>query len=62
MSVDPKPLYMNKTLLVSVLGIFCAALSPAQTPSPVAAQRALLDQYCVGCHSQKLKTGGFARA
>ena len=59
MSVDPKPLYMNKTLLISVLGIFCAALSPAQTPSPVAAQRALLDQYCVGCHSQKLKTGGF---
>jgi mono/diheme cytochrome c family protein len=27
---------------------------------PVAAQRALLDQYCVGCHNQKAKTGGLA--
>jgi mono/diheme cytochrome c family protein len=36
----------------------------AQTPNPpsqvtdAAAERALLDQYCVTCHNQKLKTGG----
>src|SRR5580704_8037293 len=33
------------------------AQSPT-TPLPVASQRALLDQYCVTCHNQKLKTGG----
>ena len=27
-----------------------------QTASP---QRALINQYCVGCHNDKLKTGGF---
>src|SRR5438093_13337328 len=30
--------------------------STATTPAP----RALLDQYCVTCHNQKLKTGGLA--
>ncbi len=35
--------------------------APSQAPSEVtnaAAERALLDQYCVTCHNQKLKTGG----
>ena len=31
--------------------------SPA---TPAAAERALLDRYCVTCHNQKLKTGGLA--
>jgi cytochrome c551/c552 len=39
--------------------LFVAAMAPsaalAQTPFP---QRAVLDQYCVTCHNQKLKTAG----
>jgi len=31
---------------------------PANTQSSAAAQRALLDRYCVGCHSQRAKTAG----
>jgi uncharacterized protein DUF1592/uncharacterized protein DUF1588/uncharacterized protein DUF1585/uncharacterized protein DUF1587/uncharacterized protein DUF1595/cytochrome c len=30
----------------------------AATPPSLSAQRALLDQYCVTCHNQRLKTGG----
>src|SRR5262247_1449119 len=29
-----------------------------QGTAPTAAQRALLDQYCVSCHNQQLKTAG----
>ena len=29
-------------------------------PADVAAQRAVLDKYCVGCHNTRLKTGGLA--
>src|SRR5687768_6978259 len=34
--------------------------SPTQQagPNPTAAQRALLDQYCVTCHNQQVKTAG----
>ena len=28
--------------------------------TPVSPQRALLDQYCLGCHSDRLKSGGLA--
>ena len=28
------------------------------TANPTAAQRAMLDQYCVTCHNQQLKTAG----
>ena len=50
---------MTKPLFITALGVVAASLCQAQAPAPLAAQRALLDQYCVGCHSQKLKTGGF---
>src|SRR5688572_2689056 len=42
------------------------ALDPQRTatrpslPADVAAQRAVLDKYCVGCHNTRLKTGGLA--
>jgi cytochrome c551/c552 len=36
---------------------FCAAIANAQTAA-LSAQRAVLDQYCVACHNQKLKTAG----
>jgi cytochrome c551/c552 len=42
-------------LIGAVLGI--AQLSQSQQPTP-APERALLDRYCVGCHSAALKSGG----
>ena len=33
---------------------------PAATASTVAAQRAVIDQYCIGCHNEKTKNGGLA--
>src|SRR4051812_35798497 len=44
-----------------------AASPPSQLPAAVpvapavtASNRAVLDQYCVNCHSQRLKTGGLS--
>jgi len=52
------------TVLLIAGGFFAL---PAQQPQPVgerppvaSAQRALINQYCVGCHSTKLKSGGLA--
>ena len=33
---------------------------PAPLPAAVAPQRASLDRYCVGCHNDRVKTGGLA--
>jgi hypothetical protein len=41
-----------------VIFLFAAAMAHAQTASPLGSQRAVLDQYCVTCHNQKLKTAG----
>ena len=55
------------SILVSMVFLACATMAvprtakQAQQPataSPTAAQRALLDQYCVTCHNQQLKTAG----
>ena len=68
---------MYKRLLVGVcLTVTSVAFVRGQTPraqrpaTPAAvaavpdasAQRALLDQYCVTCHNQKLKTAKIGRA
>jgi mono/diheme cytochrome c family protein len=65
---------MKKKILVFSLVILSALLSYAQTapqqPRPaaapaattVAAQKALIDQYCVTCHSDALKRGGISLA
>ena len=48
-------------LLVSATMAVPRTTKQAQQPataSPTAAQRALLDQYCVTCHNQQLKTAG----
>jgi len=37
-----------------------ARSSPAVTPASPAAARALLDKYCVGCHSNRLKTANLS--
>jgi mono/diheme cytochrome c family protein len=54
---------MKRFLPIFALAIFFAGLSPHQAGGQQAAtsaetQKALLSQYCVTCHSQKLKTGG----
>src|SRR5262245_62103145 len=59
-----------KRLLVCGVGLMSAVLvfgqtprvqqrSAGPTPTP-AAQRAVLDQYCVTCHNEKTKTAGLA--
>ena len=37
-----------------------APAAAQQTPDKGAAERALLNRYCVTCHNDKLKTGGLA--
>jgi mono/diheme cytochrome c family protein len=55
-----------RTAIATVAVLFCLAPSApapkAQTSSatPVSPQRALVDQYCMGCHSDRLKSGGLA--
>ena len=54
------------SILVSMVFLACATMAVPRTAkqaqpataSPTAAQRALLDQYCVTCHNQQLKTAG----
>ena len=64
---------MKKKILVFSLVILSALLSYAQTApqqrpaaapaaTTVAAQKALIDQYCVTCHSDALKRGGVSLA
>jgi mono/diheme cytochrome c family protein len=36
------------------------ARSAAAAPAAAAPDRALVDKYCVSCHNDKLKTGGFS--
>src|SRR5690348_7395243 len=53
---------MTRALLTSS-GIMCLSAlwahgQSAPAPPSLSAQRLLLDQYCVTCHNQKLKTGG----
>ena len=38
----------------------CFVTLRAQQPQPASPQHALINQYCVGCHNAKLKTGGLA--
>ena len=42
-----------------VLGLTLAITSAsAQTPGPAQARGKFVRQYCIGCHSERLKTGG----
>jgi len=52
---------LKKSLLTGVAIIFCAVMAQPQSRTPSAqTQRALLDQYCVTCHSDKLKTANLS--
>jgi hypothetical protein len=48
---------MNKNTLLTVAFLLSAAMASAQTTSP---PRAIIDQYCVGCHNEKTRTGNLA--
>src|SRR5579864_1538719 len=51
---------LNKTLLIIGLGVACMTTltaAPAKSQGPdAAAERAVVDQYCVGCHNARAKT------
>ncbi len=48
---------MRRALIVAVVVVVSTALAvPQNAPSP----RAVLDQYCVTCHNEKLRTAGLA--
>jgi len=49
-------------LILGVAGNRWSTAAKAQAPSApaVSPQRALLDQYCMGCHSDRVKSGGLA--
>src|SRR5580658_7639511 len=57
---------MKRALWIALIAVLPAVLAPAQSvsapkaPISATAQRALLDQYCAGCHNQKAKVGGLA--
>ena len=60
-----------RTVLATALAVLCLALvsdhawqSQAQAPAPVTAspQKALINQYCVTCHNDRVKTGGLTLA
>jgi hypothetical protein len=51
---------MNKTVTAAVIVAIAAIMSSPQVARPQAqsSEQALLNQYCVGCHNEKLKTAG----
>src|SRR5437879_5685634 len=57
-SISP---WLTVLLIAGGFLVLSAQQQPADERSPGAApQRALINQYCVGCHNDKLKTGGLA--
>src|SRR5947199_4325780 len=52
---------MSNRLLFGSIALLAAMPLAAQQPAnPAAAQRALLDQYCVTCHNDKIKIDNFS--
>ena len=56
----PSDLRRRSTRRISVLlvGGWVVALAPGVRTAPSPAPKALIDQYCVSCHNQKLHTAG----
>jgi hypothetical protein len=55
---------VTKNCVVQCIAIISLAISSARADVPgkpaASPQRALLDRYCLGCHNEKLKSGGLA--
>ncbi len=49
-----------RTGITTVVVVLSFVEGRAQTPAPESPQRALINQYCMTCHSDRLKTGGLA--
>ncbi|HYK57819.1 MAG TPA: DUF1592 domain-containing protein [Bryobacteraceae bacterium] len=53
---------MKRTVIPSLAALLAVAFAwrqaGGQQPAPGSQPRALLDQYCITCHNEKLKTGG----
>src|SRR5262245_25315034 len=56
--------FVTGLTVMSVSSTYYGAASPQQSTgtsaAPVGTHRAMLNQYCVGCHNQQMKTGGLA--
>ena len=50
--------YLAAVLSIGVMSMASAHLEAGEQPSEAADARAILDQYCVTCHSDRLETGG----
>src|SRR5579862_6726128 len=53
---------MKRVLILGTVSVLCGTVAVReaggqQSASPAASERALVNQYCVTCHSDKLKTG-----
>ena len=46
--------------IIGVMSVASAHLEAGQQPAEAADARAILDQYCVTCHSDRLETGGLS--
>src|SRR4051794_23237095 len=49
-----------KKVLAGLVLMFAASQQAQSVEMPLVARRALVNQYCVGCHNDKLKSGGFS--
>ena len=50
--------YLAAVMSIGVMSVASAHLEAGQPPSEAPDARAILDQYCVTCHSDRLETGG----
>ena len=50
--------HLAAVMSIGVMSVASAHLEAGQQPAEAAAARAILDQYCVTCHSDRLETGG----
>ena len=52
--------HLAAVMSIGVMSVASAHLEAGQPPAEAADARALLDQYCVTCHSDRLETGGLS--
>src|SRR5580704_4010048 len=56
-----KSLFIFALVILSVATAYGQSSAVSQTTAmPVTAQQALVNRYCLGCHNDKLKSGGFS--
>ena len=52
--------HLAAVMSIGVMSVASAHLEAGQPPAEAADARAILDQYCVTCHSDRLETGGLS--